>query len=218
MQESQQSQNERHLLLNMALIILETIFSFILKNDNVTRLQAKGFVQRRTVVKISSYLPLFEVYVQFSDRGLLFEREIPLNQTVEIDIGLNLSDLIKIFVFGNASSVELMRIDGQSQAVEEFRDLILNFSVPRLIAEWQQWLMPREHIDPSLGTANHKRIAPFLDKIEKQRTEIRDLKMKLAQTNYRLLHAGQQQQRVIWSLIVVSLILFISLIVQFFVN
>lgn len=42
MNESQQRQNESHLLLTMVMIVLETIFSFILKYDRVVALQAKN--------------------------------------------------------------------------------------------------------------------------------------------------------------------------------
>ena len=42
MSESQQSQNQPHLLLTMMLIVLETIFTFILKHDRVVALQAKS--------------------------------------------------------------------------------------------------------------------------------------------------------------------------------
>ena len=44
MSETQQNQNRPHLLLTMAMIVLETIFTFILKHDRVVSLQAKKFI------------------------------------------------------------------------------------------------------------------------------------------------------------------------------
>ena len=51
MSESQQSQNQPHLLLTMTLIVLETIFTFILKHDRVVALQAKKFVDENITIK-----------------------------------------------------------------------------------------------------------------------------------------------------------------------
>lgn len=42
MNESQQRPNETHLLLNTVLIILETIFTLVLKHDRVIAFQAKN--------------------------------------------------------------------------------------------------------------------------------------------------------------------------------
>ncbi len=59
MSESQQRSNETHLLLNTVLIILETIFTLVLKHDRVIALQAKKFVENKVSIKINSYIPFF---------------------------------------------------------------------------------------------------------------------------------------------------------------
>ena len=57
MSESQQKSRQSRLLLNVVMIILETIYSFVLKHDRVVRLQAKKFVDQQTTIKINSYIP-----------------------------------------------------------------------------------------------------------------------------------------------------------------
>ena len=42
MSDAQQRKDQTHLLLTMTLIVLETVFSFILKHDRVVALQAKS--------------------------------------------------------------------------------------------------------------------------------------------------------------------------------
>ncbi len=71
MSDTQQRQNQTHLLLTMTLIVLETIFTFILKHDRVVALQAKKFVDEKIAIKINSYLPYFDFYIQFTDHGIL---------------------------------------------------------------------------------------------------------------------------------------------------
>ncbi len=43
----------------MLMIVLETIFSLILKHDRVVALQAKKFVDQKITIKINSYIPYF---------------------------------------------------------------------------------------------------------------------------------------------------------------
>lgn len=64
MSESQQKSRQNRLLLNVVMIILETIYSFVLKHDRVVRLQAKKFVDQQITIKINSYIPYFDFYVQ----------------------------------------------------------------------------------------------------------------------------------------------------------
>lgn len=51
MSETQQNQNRPHLLLTMAMIVLETIFTFILKHDRVVSLQAKNLLMKTLLLK-----------------------------------------------------------------------------------------------------------------------------------------------------------------------
>ena len=72
MSDTQQRQNQPHLLLTMTLIVLETIFTFILKHDRVVALQAKKFIDEKIAIKINSYIPYFDVYIQFTENGVLY--------------------------------------------------------------------------------------------------------------------------------------------------
>ena len=65
MSESQHQQGQTRLLLNIAMVILETFYSFILKHDRVVRLQAKKFVEQQITIKMNSYIPFFDFYIQF---------------------------------------------------------------------------------------------------------------------------------------------------------
>lgn len=217
MHDSQQSHDDRHLLLNMVLIVLETVFSFILKNDSILRLQAKNFIQRGITLKVSSYLPFFEFYVQFSAKGLLFDRQAP-QSGIDLDIGLNLFDSIKIFLMGSQPNADILRVDGQAELSDEFRDLIVHFSAPRLLADWRQWLLPSQFEDPEEGLGSARRVAPFIEKIEQQRNEISQLKMQLVQHNYRLEQAQLRQRNIIVLLGSLSFILIICLLYTVFIQ
>lgn len=205
MSESQQVQNQPHLLLTMTMIVLETIFTFILKHDRVVGLQAKKFIDQKITLKINSYLPYFDFYVVFNEHGILFETKVP-EQAVDLDIRTTLMDLIKVFVFGNRRSIKKMRIDGDNTLKDEFRDLCLLFSFPKVLSDWKQWLS--EPADEQDVIASKKRIAPLLEKIDQQRSKINTLEVEIKQYRNRIRRIQQKQKRmnVAFSLIVMLLV------------
>ena len=99
MSESQQQQGHTRLLLNIAMVLLETFYSFVLKHDRVVRLQAKKFVEQQITIKMNSYIPYFDFYVQFTDKGILFDLQAPQNPT-DLVVSSTLIDFIQIFVLG----------------------------------------------------------------------------------------------------------------------
>lgn len=205
MSESQQGQKQPHLLLTMTMIVLETIFTFILKHDRVVGLQAKKFIDQKITIKINSYLPYFDFYVVFTEHGILFDTKAPA-KVVDLDIRTTLMDLIKVFVFGNRRSIKKMRIDGDSTLKDEFRDLALLFSFPKVLSDWKQWLS--EPADEQEIIASKKRIAPLLEKIDQQRSKINTLEVEVKQYKNRIRRMQQKQKRmnIAFSLTIVLLV------------
>ncbi|MCG2607346.1 hypothetical protein LZZ98_02050 [Acinetobacter sp. SM34] len=193
MSESQQGQNQPHLLLTMTMIVLETIFTFILKHDRVVGLQAKKFIDQKISIKINSYLPYFDFYVVFTEHGVLFDTKAP-EKMVDLDVRTTLTDLIKVFVFANRRSIKKMRIDGDITLKDEFRDLTLLFSFPKVLSDWKQWLS--EPIDGQDVIASKKRIVPLLEKIDQQRSKINTLEVEVKQYKNRIRRIQQKQKRI----------------------
>ena len=209
MSESQQSQKQQHLLLTMTMIVLETIFTLILKHDRVIGLQAKKFIDQKVAIKINSYLPYFDFYVQFTEHGVLFDTKAP-EQAVDLDIRTTLMDLIKVFVFANRRSIKKMRIDGDLTLKDEFRDLALLFSFPKVLSDWKQWLTQPD--DEQDIIASKKRIVPLLEKIDLQRSKINSLEVEVKQYQNRIRRIQQKQKRMN-IVFIVTTVLLIALLV-----
>lgn len=208
MNESQQKQGHSRLLLNIVMIILETIYSFVLKHDRVVRLQAKKFVEQQMTIKINSYIPYFDFYIQFTDRGILFDLQAP-EKPVDLSVSSTLIDLIQIFVFANRRSMKKMRLEGSDMVKDQFRDLVIHLTAPKLLSDWKQWLTHPD--DDSQTRASKKRIAPLLEKIDQQRSKINTLQVEVKQYQNRVRRLQQNQQRLYMALGVIGF-LFVALI------
>ena len=215
MSDTQQKQAQPHLLLTMTLIVLETIFTFILKHDRVIALQAKKFVDQKVALKINSYIPYFDFYVQFSEHGILFDTQAP-DRPIDLDIRTTLMDLVKIFIFGNRKSIKTMRIDGDIVLKDEFRDLISLFSVPKILSDWKHWLS--EPADENDVTTSKKRIAPLLEKIDQQRSKINTLQVEVKQYKNRIKRIERRQKRINIAFSLITVLLITLLVYNIWLN
>lgn len=208
MNESQQKQGQTRLLLNIVMVILETIYSFILKHDRVVSLQAKKFVEQQTTVKLNSYIPYFDFYVQFTDKGLLFDLKAP-ERPIDLTVSSTLLDFIQVFVFGNKRSLKKLRLEGDAVLKDEFRDLILHLTAPKLISDWKTWLL---HPSAHRAEASQTRIAPLLEKIDEQRSKINTLQIEAKQYRLEAKQLKRKYKHLQLAIYIISVLFFLLLV------
>lgn len=190
MNDSQQ-QKKSPLLLTTILIVIESIFTFILKHDRVIAVQAKSFVDNKITIKFNSYIPYFDFYVQFEEHGVLFDTEAPM-KAIDLEVRSTLMDLIQIMLFANRRSIRGLRMEGDSKLQDQFKDLILMFSLPHVVSDWKQWLKKPAPQDPIYSSK--KRIVALLEKIDQQRSKINTLQTELIQHKNRIRRIRRNQR------------------------
>ena len=188
-----ESSKSKHLWLNVTLIALETFFSFILTHDATLRLQAQKLIQKKTTIRINSYIPFFDFYIQFTEKGILFDLAAN-DRTIDIEINTTLIDLIKIFVFSNQQSLYNMRIMGNAELTTDLTDVLQHLTLSRILVNWREWFNHFEN--DAEAVASQQRITPLLDKIDQQRSEINTLLVEAKQYQNRI-HRMQKRQRLI---------------------
>ena len=188
-----ESSKSKHLWLNVTLIALETFFSFILTHDATLRLQAQKLIQKKTTIRINSYIPFFDFYIQFTEKGILFDLAAN-DRTIDVEINTTLIDLIKIFIFSNQQSLYNMRIMGKPELTTDLTDVLQHLTLSRILVNWREWFNHFEN--DAEAVASQQRIAPLLAKIDQQRSEINTLLVEAKQYQNRI-HRMQKRQRLI---------------------
>ena len=188
-----ESSKSKHLWLNVTLIALETFFSFILTHDATLRLQAQKLIQKKTTIRINSYIPFFDFYIQFTEKGILFDLAAN-DRTIDVEINTTLIDLIKIFIFSNQQSLYNMRIMGKPELTTDLTDVLQHLTLSRILVNWREWFNHFENDAEAI--ASQQRITPLLAKIDQQRSEINTLLIEAKQYQNRI-HRMQKRQRLI---------------------
>lgn len=209
MSQTQHQQHQTRWLLNILMIVLETVYSFVLKHDRMVKLQARKLVAQETCIKINSYLPYFDFYVQFSQKGLLFDLRKP-EQEINVTINTTFYDLIKIFIFGNSRAVRKLRFEGDLELRDPLCDLFINMSAPKLLSDWKYWIT--HPTLENLGGVSKKRIRPLLEKIDAQRSTISNLQLELKQIKNQKRKLESKQKMLARFFYFVVLLLIISVV------
>lgn len=97
-----------------------------------------------------------------------------------------------------------MRIDGDEETKKELLDLISHLTLPKLLADWKQWFNTPD--DEAETLASRKRIAPLLEKIDQQRSEINSLHVEIKQYQNRITRLQQRQRNINLGFGIISLI------------
>lgn len=207
MRNSQQRQKHPHLLLNLVIIVLETFFSFVLNQDAHLHLQAQKLIERQATIRINSYIPFFSFYIQFTEKGLLFDLEAH-DRTIDLEINCTLINLIKIFVFNKVTNITNLRISGDAFLTEQFTDLIPFLVIPKILMNWKQWL---HLLSQDKVTASQQHIASLLEKIDQQRNDIDQLQTEIDQYQHHIQQLKKYQRLLIIACIILILICVILL-------
>ena len=97
-----------------------------------------------------------------------------------------------------------MRIEGDKTLKDEFKDLSLHLSVPKILADWKQWFINSD--DDGQTIASKKRIAPLLEKIDQQRSKINTLEVEVKQYKNRIKRMQMNQKRINFAFVLTAVL------------
>lgn len=183
MNASQQDKNNPHLLQSIVLIILETILTFVLKHNRLARAHAKPLIKLRTTLMFNTYLPHEVFYVTFDPKGIFFDHQLPQNVTKpDLTISASGIDLIRFFMTGHPSSLNKIRLLDHEELHEPFRLFLNSITLPEILSDWKSWFS----LDEFKTQIPKHSIEPLVKRIDEQRAEIQQLKVRIREYDYDL--------------------------------
>jgi hypothetical protein len=201
---TQQASKERHVFQSFLLIVIETLLTFLLKHDRMSRLQAQQLIQRRAVICFKTHLPSDTFYVTFAPQGVLFDYEIIKDTKIDATVTASTPDLLRAFFTASPQIMEKIRISGDPLLGQELHQLMELFNIPQILSDWRHWLdFKSRDVTPI-----NQRMKPLLRRIDQQRVEIGNMQLNAKEQAYQLL----KYKRRFHLLIASSLIVILSLI------
>lgn len=200
----QQAPKERNLFQSFLLIVIETLLTFLLKHDRMSRIHAQHLIQSRAVICIKTYLPSDTFYVTFAPQGVLFDFEKELNAKIDATVTASTVDLLRAFFTGRTMSFDKIKITGDEQLNKELRHLMEYFNMPQIVSDWRHWF----GFNNMEVTPLSQRIKPLIKRIDEQRMQLSNMTLAAKQQAYEMRQLRKHYQLLITVLgvMVVSLI------------
>lgn len=181
---TEQAHKERNLFQSFLLIAIETLLTFLLKHDRMSKLQAQQLIQRRATICFKTHLPSDTFYVTFAPQGVLFDFEITESTIISGTVTASTPDLLRAFFTANSQAMEKIRIQGDAVLQQELHQLMEYFNLPQILSDWRGWLDFRNNKEGKLPTT--QRLKPLLKRLDEQRTELNQLQLMTREQNYEL--------------------------------
>ncbi|XID75876.1 hypothetical protein ACF3NA_04920 [Alkanindiges sp. WGS2144] len=205
---NQQAPDERNLIQSFLLILIETLLTFLLKHDRMSRIHAQHLIQRRALICVKTHLPSDTFYVTFAPQGVLFDFEVAKNAKIDATVTASTVTLMRAFFTARPQSFEKVNITGDEQLSIELRHLMEYFNLPQILADWRHWFVA----DTSDVTPVSQRMKPLLRRIDEQRLQLGNMAIAAKQQAYEMRQVKKYYQLMISLLLAVVISLIIGLI------
>jgi ubiquinone biosynthesis protein UbiJ len=200
---SQQAPQERNLFQSFLLILIETLLTFLLKHDRMSRHHAQHLIQRRALICVKTHLPSDTFYVTFAPQGVLFDFEVAENAKIDATVTASTLTLLRAFFTARPLAFEKISIKGESQLSNDLHHLMEYFNLPQIVSDWRHWFS----FETNDVTPVSQRMKPLLRRIDEQRLQMSNMSIAAKQQAYELKIMKKRYQAIMLMLAVIIFLL-----------
>lgn len=173
-------------VLNVVLVLIESLFTLVLRFDARLRRSVYPLVKADTLVCIRTYLPHTEVYVTFGYKGVLLDDKNPKGREPEVTINAYSHQLLQALVSQDPKAIKALQIQGVPSDVALVQDFLQELSVFGLIQNLIQKISPNSKPStPEQKAEQDKKLKDELSDAIKQKeamhAQVRKLSTELAE-------------------------------------
>lgn len=200
-------------ILSLVLVFIETLLSWLLKYDANLRQLVHPLSQQNTVLCVRTYLPHRIFYVSFTDKGMLFDTQLPDNkQQEDILLSTYSLQLLNALMSHDHKTISKLQMRGETYLVEQVQNVFLGLGFAQLM---QTLLSKLKSLNVGTVADEQKKLMVYKQRINDQQAQINQLTL-----NYHELKANkqalEQKLRLLWVgmgiLTLICVILMVSLL------
>lgn len=118
-----------HSLLNILLLLVESMLALVLRFDSKLRQKAYPLVKNDTLVLIRTYLPHTQIYASFTQKGVLLDDKPPRGREPDVIINAYTHELVMALVGHSSEKIDSLQMRGEQSAVLDLRQFLLELGV-----------------------------------------------------------------------------------------
>lgn len=203
-------------LLNVTLVLIESVLTLILRFDYKLRQAAYPLAKQETLVAIRTYLPHTQIYATFGYKGVLLDDELPPNKS-EPDVIINAYSyqLFNALIGHNPKIIDALQMRGESEQVALVKDFLLQIGIGGLIQNLIHKIKPDHHSPEEKAAQKQNKLTQISQELAEKITENEALTLENKRLKTQLAEANSKQKTTVIALVIASIIALIAIIMHF---
>ncbi len=199
-EQEQRDDEQRHPVQTVLLIILESLLTFLLKTDRLSRQQAHTLIQREVIVEVRTYFPADTFYATFTDKGVLLDFSVPEGRIIDAIVTASIPDLTRAFMTAPPQILEKIHVEGDDELVQSLHALMRLFNVQHIMRNWWRGVWGGDDSDwvEKEPKYNVKRMRRLQKQVDEHHKTIESLGLQLHEQTYQYRQLQYRYQRAIW--------------------
>lgn len=194
--------------LDIILVVIETLLALLLRFDADLRQRAYPLVKHNTVVCVRSYVPHVTIYATFTVNGILLDKELNPNQTVDITINGFTWQIAQAIFSHKPSVIEQLQFRGEIEPVSLLKEFLLTIGVVKVVRTLVASVTGKKAKSEKPKTS----IDEYKTRIKEQEQQIASLTIQQAEYTSTIAELKSQNKLLKISLVIVIVLLIISVI------
>ncbi len=169
-------------LLNVVLMMVESLFTLLLRFDADLRKIVYPLAKDNVVVCIRTYVPHITFYATFSYHGVLLDSQLQQNQQVDVTINTFTWQLAQVIMTHDVKVVDKLQMRGDANKVEQVKNFLLAVGLGQAVQNLLQ-LVKNKNKKTEEEQLEKKSIDDYKQRINEQKTQIQALTIRQEQLN-----------------------------------
>lgn len=166
-------------VLNVALVMVESFITLLLRFDANLRQVAYPLATDNVVVCVRSYVPHVTFYATFTYNGVLFDSQLQPNQQVDVTINAFTWQLLGAIISNDAKAIDKLQMRGDILKLEQVKRFLLGMGLGQIVKQLVQTVKGKnEKPEPP---KKDDLLVDYKQRITEQQTQINTLTLSHTQ-------------------------------------
>lgn len=203
-----------HSLLNVLLVLIESILALVLRLDGKLRRSAYPLVKNETVVLVRTYLPHTQIYATFTQKGVLLDTRLPRGREADVTINAYTHELFMVLVGHNTDKIDALQMRGERGTVNDVRQFLAELGLGGVLGSLLgKFKKPDDTADKSAQKT--EKLAELKEKLHQKTLECEQLFSDNKRLSTELAEAQGKQNALKIALIIVSVVAIFAIVANF---
>lgn len=204
-----------HSVLNILLVLIESVLALVLRFDPKLRRAVYPLVKAETVVAIRTYLPHAQVYATFTYKGVLLDDELPKGREPEIVLNAYTHELFAALLGQNPESIDKLQMRGRAEDIVLLKDFLAQLGVGAVIQNLIGKFKKDKQTPAEKAVYKENKVATLTAQLDEKTRQAEQLYSENKKLRTELAESQSKQKTMLVAFIVSAIIAFVAIIFNF---